>query len=206
LYTSPVLGVKESLRMDTTQTAALPEEITLEKPSSWLKYAAAGVFALLITAGLLFIPLDYTSFGNYGYLGVFLITLLASGGIIVPVPYLAVVVAAGTYLDPLQVGLLAGFASSIGELTGYALGYSGRGVAVKVAFYHTAEHWMQRYGFLTILVLSIVPNPFFDAAGLAAGSLRFPLSRFWIACFAGKTVRLIGIAYLGTALPGWFGH
>ena len=110
LYTSPVFGVKESLRMDATQTAKLPEEITPEKPRSWLKYAAAGVLALLVTVGLLFIPLDYTSFGDYWYLGVFLITLLASGGLIVQVPYLAAVVAAGTYIDPLQVGLLAGLA------------------------------------------------------------------------------------------------
>lgn len=154
--------------------------------------------------GVLLLPIDYSAMGSYGYLGVFIVTLVASGGLVVPVPYLAIIVAAGTYLNPLLVGLVAGLAASLGELTGYLLGYSGRSFVERVPFYSRAEGWMNRYGLLTILVLSVVPNPIFDAAGLAAGALRIRVSRFWVVCFVGKTIRCIAIAALGAYLPGWF--
>ncbi|MCL5257167.1 MAG: VTT domain-containing protein [Chloroflexi bacterium] len=169
-----------------------------------VRFVGAAVLALAATVGVLLLPFDYSAMGSYGYLGVFAVTLLASGGLVVPVPYLAIVVAAGTYLNPVLVGLVAGLAASLGELTGYILGYSGRGVAEKVPFYHKAEGWMNRYGLATIFVLSVVPNPLFDAAGLAAGALRVRVSRFWMVCFVGKTIRLIGIAALGAYLPSWF--
>ena len=189
--------------MATTPEA--PGAPTTQPTRLWPTYAAAGLFALAITIGILFIPIDYKAFGNYGYLGVFLITLVSTAGLIIPVPYLAAVIVAGTYLDPLLVGLVAGLASTFGELTGYMLGFSGRGIAGKVALYQTAERWMRRYGFLTVLVFSIIPNPFFDAAGLAAGTLKMPVAHFMLACFIGKTVRLILIAYLGFVLPPWMG-
>lgn len=181
-------------------------EVIRTQPSNRvvLRYAAAGAAAIGATVAVLVVPFDYSAMGNYGYLGVFAVTLIASGGLVVPVPYLAVLVAAGTYLDPVLVGLTAGLAASLGEMTGYLLGYSGRAFANKVPFYDRAEWWMNRYGLLTILALSVIPNPVFDAAGLAAGALKVPASRFWLVCFAGKTIRCIGIAYLGVYLPYWF--
>ena len=35
--------------------------------------------------------------------------------------------------------------------------------------YAHLERWMSRRGGITILVLSIIPNPLFDLAGIAAG-------------------------------------
>jgi membrane protein DedA with SNARE-associated domain len=39
-----------------------------------------------------------------------------------------------------------------------------------------------------------------DVAGIAAGALRMPLPRFLVACLAGKTVRFIGLAWVGSFL------
>jgi membrane protein YqaA with SNARE-associated domain len=138
---------------------------------------------------------------RYGYLGVFASTLLASGGLVVPVPAVAVIFTSGAFLNPLVVGLVAGLAAALGELTGYLLGYSGQGTSQKSRLYVPAQRWLASHGFATVFVLSLIPNPAFDVAGIAAGALRFPLWQFWLACFLGKSLRCIGIAYLGMQFP-----
>ena len=45
---------------------------------------------------------------------------------------------------------------------------------------------MCRFGDATVFVMAAIPNPLFDVAGMAAGSLRFPLWRFLLAAFLGK--------------------
>ncbi|TET76056.1 MAG: DedA family protein, partial [Dehalococcoidia bacterium] len=76
---------------------------------------------------------------------------------------------------------------------------SGQVVFENSRFYPRLEQWMTRRGFIAITVLSFVPNPFFDVAGATAGALRFPLWKFLLACFVGKTLRYIPLAWLG-----WF--
>lgn len=56
---------------------------------------------------------------------------------------------------------------------------------------------MRRNGTVTILVLSAFPNPIFDLAGIAAGALRFPLVRFLLSCWVGKTIKTITFAFVG---------
>src|SRR5438874_372942 len=86
-----------------------------------------GVLALSVA--LVFVPIDWKVFGEYGgYIGIFIVTLLATGAIVLPVPYLGLIVNAGAspFLDPLLVALIAGVAAALGETTGYLVGYTGR--------------------------------------------------------------------------------
>ena len=57
---------------------------------------------------------------------------------------------------------------------------------------------MQRHGFLSIAVFAFIPNPAFDAAGIAAGALRYAAWRFAFACFLGKTAKFLAIAAFGS--------
>ena len=140
---------------------------------------------------------------GYGYLGAFLISLLSSATIILPIPGIAVIFALGATYDPYLVGLAAGAGSALGELSGYMAGYSGQGVFRKSKTYLRMEHWMRRRGSLVIFVLAFVPNPIFDLAGAAAGILRYPVWKFLLFCFLGKTPRSILIAFAGAwALQG----
>jgi len=135
----------------------------------------------------------------YGYLGAFLISLITSATIILPVPGIVLIGALGTAYDPVLIGLAAGAGSALGEITGYMAGFSGQVVFENSRFYPRLERWMRRRGFIAISVLSFVPNPFFDVAGATAGALRFPLWKFLLACFVGKAVRYSLVAWLG-----WF--
>ena len=140
---------------------------------------------------------------GYGYLGAFLISLLSSATIILPVPGIAVIFALGATYDPYLVGLAAGAGSALGELSGYMAGYSGQGVFKKSKTYLRMEHWMRRRGSVVIFVLAFVPNPIFDLAGAAAGILKYPVWKFLLFCFLGKTPRSILVAFAGAWALDW---
>lgn len=166
------------------------------------------LFALLmaigITVGLSRLPidgehLDWEKIKPYGYLGIFVLTLLSDATVIVPFPGLMGIFVAGGFLHPVLIGLVGGLGSALGELTGYLAGYGGRAVIEDRAAYTKLEKWMQRNGTLTIFLLSVIPNPVFDMAGIAAGMLKFPLWRFLLACWLGKALKFTAIAFAGAA-------
>jgi len=161
------------------------------------------ILVLGITAAIFVFRDRVANLAGYGYLGAFLISLLSSATIILPVPGIAVIFALGATYDPYLVGLAAGAGSALGELSGYMAGYSGQGVFRKSKTYLRMEHWMRRRGSLVILVLAFVPNPIFDLAGAAAGILRYPVWKFLLFCFLGKAPRSILVAFAGAwALEG----
>jgi membrane protein YqaA with SNARE-associated domain len=163
------------------------------------------VFRLLVIGLVLLISVAIYSFRNQfaelaalGYAGIFLVSLLGNATIILPAPSLALVFAMGTALPPLLVGLTAGMGEALGELTGYAAGFAGRAVVEDSKTYQRLVAWMQRRGGITVFVLSLIPNPFFDLAGIAAGTLRYPIWRFLLACWSGKTIKTTIVAWAGS--------
>jgi uncharacterized membrane protein YdjX (TVP38/TMEM64 family) len=56
---------------------------------------------------------------------------------------------------------------------------------------------MSKNGFLTIFVLAVIPNPFFDLAGICSGLAGYPLKKFLLATILGKSVKFISFSLLG---------
>lgn len=141
---------------------------------------------------------------DMGYVGAFLAGLISSATIILPVPGVVITFALGGALaSPLLVGLAAGLGETLGEVTGYMAGYSGRAVVEDRAAYEQMAARIRRYGPLLFFVLAAIPNPTFDVAGIAAGGVRYPVGLFLIACWPGKTLKALIIAYAGAGLlPG----
>lgn len=132
-----------------------------------------------------------------GYAGIFLVSLLGNATIILPAPSLALVFAMGSALSPLLVGLVAGTGEALGELTGYAAGFAGQAVIKNQASYERMKSWMARRGDITVFALSVFPSPLFDLAGIVAGTMGFPLWRFLLICWVGKTIKTTLIALAG---------
>ena len=144
--------------------------------------------------------------GAYGYLGVFIVAVIGNATVFLPVPGIAMVFASGSVLNPLIVGLVSGVGEPLGELTGYMAGFGGSAVFEERDRYERLKGWMKRHGFLTLLVLSAIPNPLFDLAGMTAGALKYPVWKFLLACWIGKTVKAVAIAFLGHASLGIVSH
>jgi membrane protein YqaA with SNARE-associated domain len=131
-----------------------------------------------------------------GYPGVLIVSFVGAVGLVLPVPGLAAVCgAAGLDLNVIGVGLLAGLGNGAGEISGYAIGYGGRSVVERRAFYATLKTWMERRGAILIFVASAIPNPLFDLVGVAAGGTRYPVGRFMIVVTAGSIIKNVTVAW-----------
>ncbi len=155
----------------------------------------AAFLAVLVVVVAAFFLHRKVDLDQLGYGGLAVTVLLASGGLVLPIPGLAAACTAGALLNPLYVGLVAGSTGTLGELTGYFLGYSGRGVLDQSRLYRRLERWMRRRGWLVLFLVALVPSPIFDLVGIAAGGLRYPLWRFLGIVWLGKMLKFLIVAY-----------
>lgn len=165
--------------------------------------AAALVLVVGITLGVAVFRDHLNDFVVLGYLGAFVAMLLGNATLVLPAPGLLVVFALGSSLNPLMVGIAGGLGATLGELTGYLTGYSGVGLMERTAINARIHRWMDRSGMLTIFVLSIIPNPFFDLAGIFAGMGRMPVIRFMGITFSGKAIQSTLVAVAGALSIQW---
>jgi membrane protein DedA with SNARE-associated domain len=136
-------------------------------------------------------------FAALGYPGIFLIALLANATILLPAPGLAIIYAMGAIFNPLGVGLAAGTGGAIGELSGYLAGFSGQAVVERMDVYDRVKPWLDKYGGWAIMVLSAIPNPFFDVAGIAAGMAKMPVQTFLLFIWIGQLIKMTIFALAG---------
>lgn len=181
---------------------AAPEETT-QMPTwrNWLRPLLIGLALVLVNVLIyLLLPPDLVEqMGNFGYLGAFLSALLANASVVIPVPYYPLLIRLGQAFDPAWVTLLAAAGSTIGELTAFYVGRSGRGAFENTRFYQ----WVQRQlshpwrAPLVLFGLSAVPNPAFDVAGLLAGAMGIPLWLFCATVFPGRIIRMATVIWFG---------
>ncbi len=139
-----------------------------------------------------------------GYLGIFLVSLIGSASIILPVPFIVVVFSSAAVLNPFLVGLSAGAGAAIGEMTGYGAGYGAQTLATKYKkWFQLAEGWFQKHGgFFVIFIFAATPLPF-DVIGLMSGAMKYPIKKFFIATLLGKIAANLIVAYAGFYSINW---
>jgi uncharacterized membrane protein YdjX (TVP38/TMEM64 family) len=181
------------------------------KPVAGVKRKGQLKYLLLLVAALLAIILvtvlvqKPTNVDEYikssGYVGVLVMAIIGSASPVWPLPgSWAIFIAAGLGLNPIILGLLGGIGEPIGELTGYTFGFGGQVALQRLKQYARVERWMKRWGGLTIFLVSAIPNFLIKLATISAGSLRYPLWRFFIFCWAGKTIKSLAFAFAGYGL------
>ena len=125
----------------------------------------------------------------------------------------------GFALNPVLVAIIAGLAMALGEGVGYLLGALGLRIAQKVPdgdgteaprqggirglISRLASHvdeWMEKRGFITLVVLAAVPNPIVTFANITAGATGMPFAKFYLAVAIGKTIRSFVLAGIGVWL------
>ena len=186
--------------------AVQPEAISASKTSSLqtnILRAIALLAVVAITLYIFSIRDRVEEFKEYGYLGVFLVALLANATVFIPAPGLALILAMGAVFNPFLVGISAGTGGAIGELSGYLAGFSGQAVIERTDIYERTKPWVEKYGGWAILVLSAIPNPFFDAAGIAAGITKMPLKTFLFFVWIGQLIKMTMFAYAGKYSLEW---
>lgn len=145
-------------------------------------------------------------FEQFGYAGVFLIALMANATVLLPAPGVAIIYAMGAVFNPLWVGLAAGTGGALGELSGYLAGFSGQAVVERTDIYSRFKPWVDKFGGWAIFVLSAIPNPFFDIAGIAAGIARMPMRTFLLFTWAGQIIKMTAFAVAGYYSLAWLAN
>jgi membrane protein YqaA with SNARE-associated domain len=143
---------------------------------------------------------------QYGYLGIFIISLIGAMSIFVPIPYTIVIFILGgaqdTFgnwlFDPLWIAVAAGIGSAIGEFSGYLLGVGGRKVIgdkykKKMDF---ITKLFKKYGSIAIFIFALTPLPD-DLLFIPLGVMRYSLLRAFIPAVLGKFFSNLIIAYSG---------
>lgn len=127
------------------------------------------------------------------YPGVVLAEFSNSAMVIFPTPWPAYTLGMAVFLNPFLVGLLGGLAAAAGELVGYFIGVRGRSVVDSGRFYNRLQKWTDRFGASAIFAFAVLPMPF-DIAGVWAGTVRFPLFKFFYSVAAAKIIRITILA------------
>ena len=151
-------------------------------------------FVLMIVA--FFYRNKLNHFKKYGYLGIFIIS--AIGNVIVLSPVAPMISAiGGTIYHPLVSGIITALGAVTGELLSYFIGAAGHNYIPPSEWNNKITEFMKLNGSLTIFILSIIPNPFFDIAGITAGATNFPLWKFITFSFFGKWIKFTIFALMG---------
>lgn len=168
------------------------------------------LLALLLVVGILAIVVIFRdqvqNLAAYGYPGIFLVAAIANATVFVPVPGVMVVFAMGAVFNPFLTALFAGLGAATGELSGYLLGFSGQGLVEGSQRYERIFQWIKnhpRFRDLAVVVMAAIPNPFFDLAGIAAGTLKIPVLRFYFFCAIGSILKMLVFAYGGDTILNW---
>lgn len=165
--------------------------------------------ALLIVTAIFYVFLhgsDLVALAGFGYPGVGILMFLSSSTIVLPAPGFAAVLLAGTVWNPLLVGLSAGIGAATGELSGYALGAGGSAVLdlQEGKNWKRVHRWLEKHGFVAILVMALIPNPLFDVLGMVAGTTAYPLKKFWVTCAVGNSIKYAAMALLSSTAATWW--
>ncbi len=200
--------------MDTRDRVTSSDQTVSAGWKGRVKKRFVPLFILLVVIAIVVVlflwgrdPERIAALGNSGYFGAFLISLIGNGTVLLPAIVLPLLSGLGAFfypvkgiMGPIIVGLAGGAGAAIGEIVGYMAGYSGRGIAERSKLYRRLVGWVQRWGVLAVFVFALVPL-FFDLVGLAAGILRFPLWKFVLVCWLGRTI--LYVVFIVLAALGW---
>jgi membrane protein YqaA with SNARE-associated domain len=171
----------------------------------------AGVVALNVTMYALLATEPAQRFldalAGWTYPGVFALSAIANAGVLVGLPYNAVVLQiAATDELPWLVALAAAAGSTLGETTGWIVGRQGGKALPEGGRLGRFVGWLRdgtrrpARAFAAIAAFAAIPNYAFDVAGLAAGALGIRYRVFLAATFTGRLLRFAMFALAGPFL------
>jgi membrane protein YqaA with SNARE-associated domain len=152
-----------------------------------------------------------------GLLGLFLISLFAGSPIPIPTPSMILTFTLGSILNPALVALVSGFGNSVGQALVYWTGRGGLVFFKNLGFSwkidENSHSWFgkvvrklsmprirelaRRRVLWAVFILGMYPNPVLMPIIMGMGAARYSFWKFYVVCWAGKTVEATVLSYLG---------
>lgn len=135
---------------------------------------------------------------QYGYFGIFLISLLGSTSIFFPIPYPVVLFTLGTVeaFNPFLIALASGLGSAVGEFSGYLLGLGGRKI-ISDDRKHKMEFLLKvfgKFGPIVVFLFALLPLPD-DLLFIPLGIMHYSFLKAFIPALLGKLCMSLIIVY-----------
>lgn len=154
---------------------------------------------------------------QYGYLGIFLISIVGALSVFVPVPVTVVTFTlgglksgGGWLFEPVFIAVAAGIGSSVGEFSAYLIGLGGRkaiGERYKKKM-DVLARLLKKWGVLVVFIFALTPLPD-DLVFVPLGVMHYSVSKILVAAISGKFLMNLIVAYAGRfsfqAISGFFG-
>ncbi len=181
---------------------AIPAQASRSPLARYLPLLGMAVFSVLVAVFLLLFQERLKGLGDWGYAGAFAAMLVNNATIVLPAVGQIVVAGLSASLDPLLLGVVGGVGGTIGELTGYVLGVTGRRVVSAEVVERRLRRIPRRAFGPALFLFAVTPLPF-DVVGILAGTVRFPIWRFLLWVGAGKILNTVAIAFAARYTIAW---
>jgi len=142
---------------------------------------------------------------QYGYFGIFLISLVGALSIIFPIPYTVIIFTLGGLkvgeawvFEPFWIAVAAGIGSTIGEFSGYLIGFGGR-KAISERYKKKMDFLVKvfnKFGSIAIFLFALTPLPD-DLLFIPLGVMRYSIIRIFLPALIGKFLMNLIVAYSG---------
>lgn len=146
------------------------------------------------------------SFVNeWGYLGIFIVSLVSASSIIFPIPGFIIIFTFGAIFDPFLVALFGSLGATIGNITGYFLGLGGKEILEDKygkKLDKIKEGFKKYKGPLWIVILNASPLPE-DLVSIFCGVVRYDFKKYMLATFIGQLILALILAYSGFYSVNW---
>jgi membrane protein DedA with SNARE-associated domain len=134
---------------------------------------------------------------HWGYTGCFLISMLASGTLVLPGMGSVITFTLGGVLNPALVGVIAGLGEATGAVGAYLTGYGGRGFLESDPLQGRFSAFMERHGSKAMFIMAAIINPLYYPFAVWMGVLRVHMKKFFFYTLLGRTLKNLILAYLG---------
>jgi membrane protein YqaA with SNARE-associated domain len=194
--------------------------VTNSRPKRYLAIGILAATVIISIVGSVFLIQHWeyiTQLEQQGYLGLFLISLFAGSPIPIPTPSMILTFTLGSILNPALVALVSGFGNSIGQALVYWTGRGGHlffknmGVSWKIDENSPSRigrilrklgmprmrEFARRHVLWAVFILGMYPNPVLMPIIMGMGAARYNFWKFYVVCWAGKTVESTILSYLG---------
>ena len=145
------------------------------------------VLGLVFLVGSVLIYVAVEPFMRFGYIGIFVFNLFGPGTLIIP--------RLVQVFNPLLVALVSSVGMSFNDSVAWVVGHSGNAVIANPHKYKKFERMIEKYGFWSFLLLSILPFPF-DFIGGVAGYIGMSYRSFFVPTCIGKFIRFLVVGYV----------
>ena len=174
-----------------------PRNLTHQRALAGLALIVMLGVSYYISSFVLTLPTGFVY--TYGLAGVFVLYIVGTMTILIPVPIDPILIVIARIYPPELIALIAGIGASIGEMSAYLAGYLGHELIDGHEF-TKAKEYFKKYGFFFIFTIAVLPAIPFDIVGLLGGYMKLPFFPFLGATMAGKVVKYYMIAKTGN----WF--